>query len=580
MPTVSVFLPSSGIAVGSLTAAVDTATGSVIFQAFFTWLTAVLAIFWVGGWIFQTVILSPADTGADPDLRATAYAAGRRFELVAPYALVGFLVANVGLLLAQSITMAGGRLETVSPLLVSRVLFSSRFGLAWWLREFIAAIALAVTLSAARREDSMVNPAFGMPPAVESSSPLRDWRRELPEAFRRLPQLPGRMVDNVRRQDSSARTLFLLSLALLVTFTLTSQNGSSSASVYAAIADLLYFLCESIWLGGLFYVALVLLPASAALSPQQRARVVAGGLPEFSALASIAVLLLIVSGLLNMTFQPIAWTEFLTTTYGRTLAVMIELFLILVGMSVYHSFFLRPRLVRELGLQTDLTGPVSPGLSAVSLTGQSMLLRGQRGGSLSSQAPEGAASGRPMPTGESGSDRQSRRARQELPPRARDLEERLRDWLRREALLAGALLLAVVLLGIFAVSLLPNLTVGSSGSRSGQTSTPFSGTKTVDTYNVTLHVSPNVFGTNTFTVTLKDADGKPVTGAGVLILVNSLDMDMGTESQHLKEIGSTAPGSYSGQTQLTMAGHWQITVQAQVRSGAKLTVNFDLTATY
>ncbi len=67
---------------------------------------------------------------------------------------------------------------------------------------------------------------------------------------------------------------------------------------------------------------------------------------------------------------------------------------------------------------------------------------------------------------------------------------------------------------------------------------------------MTLHVSPDVFGTNTFTVTLKDAEGKPVTGAGVLVLTNSLDMDMGTQTLHLKEVGSTAPGSYSGQTQL------------------------------
>ncbi len=155
MPIVSAFLPGPGIAVGSLTAAADTVTGSVIFQAFFTWLTAVLAIFWIGGWIFQTLILSPTDVGADPYLHATADASGRRFQLVVPYALVGFLVANVGLLLAESVTMAGGRLDTVSPLLVSRVLFGSRFGLAWWLRELIVVIALAVTLSAARREEGM-----------------------------------------------------------------------------------------------------------------------------------------------------------------------------------------------------------------------------------------------------------------------------------------------------------------------------------------------------------------------------------------------------------------------------------------
>jgi hypothetical protein len=169
-----------------------------------------------------------------------------------------------------------------------------------------------------------------------------------------------------------------------------------------------------------------------------------------------------------------------------------------------------------------------------------------------------------------------RGGREELAPRARDLEERLRDWLRREALLAGALLLLLTLLGVFGISLLPSVSVGSSSHATG----PYVETQTIRSYRVTLEVSPDVFGNNTFTVSLKDAQGDPVTGAGVMIQTNSLDMDMGTQTLQLKEAGK-APGSYSGQSELTMAGHWQAAVTIRLpHDAAPLTTKFQFMAVY
>jgi hypothetical protein len=95
----------------------------------------------------------------------------------------------------------------------------------------------------------------------------------------------------------------------------------------------------------------------------------------------------------------------------------------------------------------------------------------------------------------------------------------------------------------------------------------------------TLVVSPATFGTNTFTVTLVDAGGKPLVGAGVELLTQSLDMDMGVQSTQLQ--ASATPGVYTGTADLTMAGHWSITVRvlpANVQQFSKF--EYQLTATY
>ena len=43
-----------------------------------------------------------------------------------------------------------------------------------------------------------------------------------------------------------------------------------------------------------------------------------------------------------------SWQQFLTTPYGWILAVKIEFFLLMVLLSVYHAFYLRPWLVQAL----------------------------------------------------------------------------------------------------------------------------------------------------------------------------------------------------------------------------------------
>jgi hypothetical protein len=120
----------------------------------------------------------------------------------------------------------------------------------------------------------------------------------------------------------------------------------------------------------------------------------------------------------------------------------------------------------------------------------------------------------------------------------------------------------------------------STGASSGGAKTGYEGTQTAESYAVTLRVSPDTFGQNTFSVTLKDSGGKLVDNASVEIFTTMLDMDMGTQSAKLSP-AKASPGVYSGGGELNMAGHWQVAVKVTPSSGAQpFSVDFKFSATY
>jgi putative copper export protein len=534
---------------------------ALILEAIFTCLVVLSTTFWIGGVIWEIWILSPGGSDQDPDLAVAADAAGRRFRRLAPYVLGIVLVANVGLALSQRALLVGES--------------SSRFGLQWSVREILVILALAITLMAAERDrvtppDSLRKSSNAPAASLDRvGGPIPDFGQEMVRLLAGLYRLPHRLVAGFLRQDRYQQVLGVLGLLLLITFALPERGALISwESGYTAATGLVLWLCEAVWLGGLLYIGYILVPATSGMTPWQRARLMALGLPQFGAIAIIGGAMLVVTGYLHSTLQLVPWTELLTTTYGRTLVVMFELLLILGGMSAYHALILRPRLAQELNAEDLSMIPnstreqqITPSQTLVGASPRLYAMPMERDGD---SLPPDQPPVQPEPP--------------VLSPSARALEERLRDWLRREALLAGALLLCVVLLGIFAVSLLPNLT---SAGVSGQSKGPYIGTETARNYTVTMRVSPDIFGTNTFTVTLKDAAGRPVAGAHVLIETDSLDMDMGIQTIHLRELGAAAPGSYSGQSELTMAGHWKATVTLQVPGNRQpLAVDFQFSAAY
>ena len=121
-----------------------------------------------------------------------------------------------------------------------------------------------------------------------------------------------------------------------------------SERVYAVSVDLAHLIFSAVWLGGLLYISLALIPAARALPERAQALLLARGAPEFGAIAIVSAAALALTGSLNAGVHLTSLAQFATTAYGRVLFVKIELFLIMVAISAYHAFWLRPRLTRAL----------------------------------------------------------------------------------------------------------------------------------------------------------------------------------------------------------------------------------------
>lgn len=94
-----------------------------------------------------------------------------------------------------------------------------------------------------------------------------------------------------------------------------------------------------------------------------------------------------------------------------------------------------------------------------------------------------------------------------------------------------------------------------------------------DRITIESEVSPRPARTGRATITLriKDASGKPVTGARVAMEGNMSHAGMAPEFGDAKEI---EPGRYQGPLELSMAGDWIVLVHLTLANGVKLERQF------
>ncbi len=114
-------------------------------------------------------------------------------------------------------------------------------------------------------------------------------------------------------------------------------------------------------------------------------------------------------------------------------------FLLMVLLSVYHAFYLGPRLAQALTSSEEVV---------VGTPGQALVGVAHASAARTAQATNNAPG-----TDDMAGDRDE----EEVSERAQHLVERLEGWLRREAMLGVAVLFCVALLGAFAGTLAPPL---------------------------------------------------------------------------------------------------------------------------
>lgn len=122
---------------------------------------------------------------------------------------------------------------------------------------------------------------------------------------------------------------------------------------------LIHVLAAFIWLGGMFFIALVAVPILRKIeSPAKRSEILSITAKRFRVVSWIAISVLLVTGLFNainhgVTIGLISTGVFFYSYFGKVLTVKVILVFIMVVLSAIHDFFLGPQL-------TDL---MSSGLS-------------------------------------------------------------------------------------------------------------------------------------------------------------------------------------------------------------------------
>jgi copper transport protein len=120
--------------------------------------------------------------------------------------------------------------------------------------------------------------------------------------------------------------------------------GTRSPNGVLISGDTLHVVSMSCWLGGLAVLLIVVPGAIRVLGPQDRTRLLAGVVGRFSRLATVAVALLLLSGIVQSVALVGSVPALVETAYGRLVLAKIALFLALIALGAYNQRRLLPRL--------------------------------------------------------------------------------------------------------------------------------------------------------------------------------------------------------------------------------------------
>jgi copper transport protein len=131
--------------------------------------------------------------------------------------------------------------------------------------------------------------------------------------------------------------------------------GATSPEALLVPLDVVHVLAMSAWIGGLVLLLFALPPATRALEPPDRSRLLAGALVRFSPLALGCVAALLVTGTIQALEHMSAWSDLLDTAYGRAVLIKVVLLAALIAIGAVNRRRVVPRL-RKLA-----AGAAAPG---------------------------------------------------------------------------------------------------------------------------------------------------------------------------------------------------------------------------
>ncbi len=136
-------------------------------------------------------------------------------------------------------------------------------------------------------------------------------------------------------------------LGYLLLVAMVSHGNAVPGSFWAVGADFLHLAAGAVWIGMLAQIVLFLVWLRNNVPEGNRAKLLAGSLQRFSAVAATSVAVLMATGAINGLSQVPDVEAMFDTAYGRTLTLKLGIMLALLVVAGVNAFFLRARAVED-----------------------------------------------------------------------------------------------------------------------------------------------------------------------------------------------------------------------------------------
>jgi len=488
------------------------------------WLVLMALTFWVGTLVFEWVGIAGVER-----LAILFVQAQKRVRPLQWLCLAALLVGECITLILRTaqfsqIAYNGG----IDLQALGHILAQTTYGYLWFVRLGLILCSLGLLWWTTTHAQTSLQPLT----TRRDGNRFRQMRQRVTQdvsASKDAEVNEGQTAIQVAPKHYSLLWLFLAGLILL-TYALTGDAAQlAQPHISAVVIDWLYLLARCLWFGGLAYLGYVLLPLLPSLEPDRYAEVLLVLLQRLLPwmLGSIGIFL--VSDL-YLTEASISNPQlFITDPYGRTALVASVFIVLMLLLSGYAVFLLRPRLVRQAAL-----------LPVVNVE---------------------------LP---------ARRTRQT----ALDATTRsLRQSVIIQAWLGAGILLCAAAMAFFAPPIVfPDIRYtqyNSPTSPSNNSTTTQLQTQQVGKLTVTLQLLPDrVAYPNTVIVTMKDANGNPVSNAQVQLRTNMEVMDMGTAHVTISSGNPTYIATFAKDAAFSMFGRWDIALIIRQPGQAPLQTTF------
>ncbi len=315
-----------GVSQGTPTQGFPDAAGLISLLAH--WLELFTAVTWVGAAVVSALVFARSTAAVDPEAVGAERARLRTFLRLN---IVALIVSSSIVILQEAHSLDGTWSGTFSSSTLSSI-FSGQYGQLWIARQVLALVALVATA------------------AMTVPRPAISRVRSLAAAAVRPRPPVGTLL-------SGALGFIYLALFAASGHAAAAEVGTifGSQIISGAVgADWLHFMGDALWFGGQIYIVLILMPVlRLRRGPGRALEGFLDALNRFSPLAYGSIALFTLSGLFAAKVHIPSWYAFFHSIYGWALVVKVVLIGLMMLVSVFTVFIVRPRIRASL-TQDDL----------------------------------------------------------------------------------------------------------------------------------------------------------------------------------------------------------------------------------